>query len=61
MSHLLTAEIKEQLVAILSSSETRSDKDIQFLMEQAFKAGQSKRYYSYTSWFDYIKRELLEL
>ncbi|HYF69119.1 MAG TPA: hypothetical protein VD884_13340 [Ohtaekwangia sp.] len=57
----MNQETKEQLIAILSNYETRSNKDIRFLMEQAFKAGQGKKYLTFQSWFEYIKRELLEL
>ena len=38
----MTAQEKENIIAILSNFETRSNKDIMFLMEQAFKAGRSR-------------------
>ena len=56
-----TAEEKEDLIQILSHFETRSSKDIQFLMKMAFKAGEGKEYSNYEQWFDCVKRELLNL
>lgn len=52
---------KEYLTSILSSFETRSNKDIQFLMEQAFKAGRDTKFASFEAYMNYIKRELLNL
>lgn len=57
----MTNSDKEKLISILSSFETRSNTDIQFLMEQAFKAGHSKRFLSFDMWFKYIKVEVLGL
>lgn len=55
----MTKADREQLIAILSNFETRSSKDIQFLMRMAFEA--SKTHKSFDDWFAYVKRELLDL
>lgn len=54
-------ETKELLAAILGNFETRSNKDIQFLMEQSFKAGKGKSFESFEVYLNYLKREILSL
>jgi hypothetical protein len=57
----MSKEEREQLIAIMSHFETRSNKNILFLMEMSFKAGRGKIHYSFQSFIEYIKRDLLNL
>ena len=52
---------REQLIAILSHFETRSNKDIQTLMRIAFEQGKEHSFESFESFISWIKRELLDL
>lgn len=52
---------RKQLLAILSSFETRSNKDILTLMRIAFSAGSEKSFSSFDEFMAWVKREILEL
>jgi len=56
----MTDHDRNQLIQILSSFETRSNKDIQTLMRISFEYGKSG-FQTFDEFLNWIKRELLEL
>jgi hypothetical protein len=60
-SYIMNNFDRQQLIAILSSFETRSNKDIQTLMRIAFEQGKDNAFTSFDAFMIWIKRELLEL
>ena len=53
-----TAADKEGLIRLMSNFETRSSKDIQFLMRMAFEAGKGEQHKDFDSYLATIKRML---
>lgn len=58
---MISERDKEFLIQVLSHFETRTNEDIQILMRIAFDAGDRGHFRSFTEFFEYVKRELLEL